>query len=75
MKKLFTALPPLLVICLLSLGTPAFAAKWTDYSLVAHALGGIDQKAYTNSYEALKPTMKRDSASLKSICSLHPMAI
>ncbi|MEC0239346.1 phosphatidylinositol-specific phospholipase C/glycerophosphodiester phosphodiesterase family protein [Paenibacillus dokdonensis] len=59
MKKLFTALPPLLVICLLSLGTPAFAAKWTDYSLVAHALGGIDQKAYTNSYEAFETNYEK----------------
>ncbi|MGN7358658.1 phosphatidylinositol-specific phospholipase C/glycerophosphodiester phosphodiesterase family protein [Paenibacillus sp. SAF-054] len=59
MKKLITALPPLLVICLLSLGTPAFAAKWTDYNLVAHALGGIDQKAYTNSYEAFEANYEK----------------
>lgn len=59
MKKLLTALPPLLVICLLSLGTPAFAATWTDYNLVAHALGGIDQKAYTNSYEAFETNYEK----------------
>lgn len=52
MKKWFAALPPLLAACMLSLGSSASAAGWTDYRLVAHALGGIDQKPYTNSYEA-----------------------
>jgi glycerophosphoryl diester phosphodiesterase len=27
--------------------------KWTEYTLIAHAFGGISGKTYTNSYEAL----------------------
>lgn len=34
--------------------TPAELPEWTQYSLIAHGLGGIDNVDYTNSLEAFK---------------------
>lgn len=56
-KKWLTAL--LFMICLPAFSTPALASGWTDHNLVAHALGGIDQKAYTNSYEAFETNYEK----------------
>lgn len=64
MKKWFAALPPLLAACMLSLGSSASAAGWTDYRLVAHALGGIDQKPYNQFLRGFCHELRKRAARL-----------